>query len=826
MDSSIKNERKSENKRYIEMNMNNNKTSKQLSISSKEIGQGSQSLKSFRWTRLILLFFTFHFLSFSFFRPLSSFAQSIGSWQIYPAYTVCTYNIPVGNRIYALMESNLMAYDIDDQSITTFDWMRQLNDVTIEFIRYSEQAHRLIIIYDNGNIDLLSTENDDDVINLAQLKNSSMQNKKVNNVHIVGSLAYVCTGFGIVVIDMNEAIISKTYNLETSITACTATDTHIFAASSSGLWQGSLNDNLQDKNNWKKLNNSFSATFMEFFDGCLWAQVGNNVMISNPEVTSFSKLIQLNKATFWTNSANQLIVGNAQTTCIFNNKNDYQTITGHFTWNQLTVQGNTFWASDGYQGLQGYTLDGNTFQLTTQKIHPNSPLHNYTYHLRYSGDRLMIAGGNRHYTASSRPGTAMILESDGTWVNFDPQSVATLLPNEIYQDVTNIVNDPKDASHFYVGTTRSGIFEFKDDQCIGHDGLENSPMQSILPDVATPQYFVVGDGLQYDRDGNLWVLNCTQGRQDTTIRVMRPDGTWTGIPCPEVQAASTLDNIYFDSRGWAWITSRRMDARGIFMLDYKNTIDNSADDHRQLRGTLINQDGTSYTPDGFFCAAEDVDGSVWVGTNLGPFLIKDPTTFRNTNFNFEQVKVSRNDGSGLADYLLNGIPITAIAIDGGGRKWFGTQENGIFFISADCQEEIYHFTTENSPIPSDDIFDIVIHPSNGQVMFATDKGLCSFVSDATAPEEELDKDSIEIFPNPVEPDYNGPIIVRGLVEDCEVKITSSTGQLIFRGTSNGGTFTWNGCNTHGKRVASGIYSLIANTPDGKKAVIRKIAFIR
>ena len=789
----------------------------------KEIRLRDESIKL---TRFVLLFFFFHVLSVSFFQSSKSYAQSIGSWQIYPAYTVCTYNIPVGNRIYALMENNLMAYDTDDQSITTFDWMRQLNDVTIAFIRYSEQAKRLILIYDNGNIDLLSTENDDDVVNLAQLKNSAMQNKKVNNVQIVGSKAYVCTGFGIIVVDMDEAIISKTYNLGTSITACTTNETHIYAASAAGLWQGSLNDNLQDKNNWKKLNNSFAATFMEFFDGLLWAQVGNNVMTSNAEISSFSNRLQLNKATYWTKSANQLLMGNAQTTCIFNTKDDYQTITGSFTWNQLTLQGNTFWASDGYEGLQAYTLEDKTFQLVTQKIHPNSPLHNYTYHLRYNGDRLMIAGGNRHYTSTARPGTAMILESDGTWVNFDPQSAATLLPKEIYQDVTNIVCDPNDASHFYVGTTRSGIFEFKDDKCVGHIGLENSPMQSILPSAPAPQNFVVGDGLQYDREGNLWVLNCTQGRQDTTIRVMRPNGTWTGIPCPEVQAASTLDNIYFDSRGWAWITSRRMDARGIFMLDYKNTIDNSADDHRQLRGTLINQDGTSYSPDGFFCAAEDIDGSMWVGTNLGPFLISDPSTFRNTNFTFEQVKVSRNDGSGLADYLLNGIPITAIAIDGGGRKWFGTQENGIFFISADCQEEIYHFTTENSPIPSDDIFDIVIHPSNGQVMFATDKGLCSFVSDATAPEEELVKDSIQIFPNPVEPDYNGPIIVRGLVEDCEVKITSSTGQLIMKGISNGGTFTWNGCNAHGKRVASGIYNLIANTSDGKKAVIRKIAFIR
>lgn len=753
-------------------------------------------------------------------------AQSIGSWQIYPAYTVCTYNIPVENRIYALMESNLMAYDTEDQSITTFDWMRQLNDVSIQFIRHSDQAHRIIIIYDNGNIDLLSTENDDDVINLAQLKNSSLQNKQVNNVEIVGSKAYVCTGFGILVVDMDNAIISNTYNLETNVTACTANENSIYAASAAGLLQGLLSDNLQDKHSWNKLNTSFSATYMDFFDGVLWAQIGNNLMISNADVSSFSRLIQITNPKYWTKTADKIIVGNNQNTFIFNSKEDYQTITGTFTWNQLTVSGNTFWASDGYEGLQAYSLNDKAFQLTTSNIHPNSPLHNYSYHLRYAGDLLMVAGGNRHYTATSRPGTAMLLNSDGTWINFDPNSVAELLPNEIYQDVTNVCQDPKDADHFYVGTTRSGIFEFRRDKCIGHVGIENSPMQSILPTVANPQWFTVGDGLQYDKEGNLWVLNCTQGAQDTTIRVMRPDGSWTGIPCAEVKSAPTLDNIFFDSRGWAWITSRRMDQRGIFMLDYNNTIENSKDDYTQLRGTLVNQDGTSYSPDGFFCVAEDVDGSIWVGTNLGPFLIPDPKTFRNSNFTFEQKKVARNDGSGLADYLLNGIPITAMAIDGGGRKWFGTQENGIFFVSADSQEEIYHFTTENSPIPSNDIFDIVIHPSNGTVMFATDKGLCSFVSDATAPEEELEKDNIDIFPNPVDPDYNGPIIIRGLVENCEVKITSPTGQLIIKGVSNGGTFTWNGRNSHGDRVASGIYNVIANTEDGKKAVIRKIAFIR
>jgi hypothetical protein len=92
--------------------------------------------------------------------------------------------------------------------------------------------------------------------------------------------------------------------------------------------------------------------------------------------------------------------------------------------------------------------------------------------------------------------------------------------------------------------------------------------------------------------------------------------------------------------------------------------------------------------------------------------------------------------------------------------------------------------------------------------------------------EELTADEVYAYPNPVEPDYHGPIAIQGLVKDSEVKIISNTGQLVWSGHSTGGTFVWNGCNQRGARVASGIYHVIANTPDGNKAIVTKIAFVR
>jgi len=763
-------------------------------------------------------------------------AQQIGSWKIYPAYTISTFNEPAGHRIYSIMEGKLMAYDTDDGSITTFDWQKQLSDVTINFIRYNAESKRLIIIYDNGNIDLLSTEDDSDVINLAQLKNSTMINKDVNFVQSAGRYAYVCTGFGIVVVDMVEGIIRDSYELGLNVKSCALGKKKFFIGckssdnTKSGLWCASLEDNLKDKANWKQLNNNFQAQHMETFAGRVWIHTDAYLSVMNEEEDKWTNIqagTMRPTPQYMSVNNQQLIIGNANKILIYKNAEDAPTeLTGTFTWNNLTQRGNEYWASDGESGLQAYRLNNGEFKLTTSGIHPNSPLHDYSLYLKRVGNDILVAGGNRNYESPARTGTAMILYSDGSWTTFDGASAKKAFPNERYQDVTSVVQDPNDANHYYAGTSRSGIFEFRNAVCTGHIGLENSPLKSILPTNANPQYFVSADAITYDYEGNLWMLNCTEGKEKASIRILKNNGTWAAIPCSEIESASTIDKIMFDSRGWAWFISRRMTERGVFILNYNNTIDNTSDDRRRLFTTIINQDGTSYTPDNFFCTAEDLDGSVWVGTELGPFVARDVENFQSSNYTFEQVKISRNDGSGLADYLFNGIAIRSIAIDGAGRKWFGTENDGVYLVSEDCQEQIYHFNIDNSLLPSNLVTDILIHPTTGTVYFATGKGLCSFVSDATQPSDNLDEDEVYAYPNPVDPDYNGPIVVRGLVKDCEIKIVSPTGQLVWSGQSKGGTFTWNGRNQSGKRPASGIYTVIANTPDGEEAVATRITIIR
>ena len=193
---------------------------------------------------------------------------------------------------------------------------------------------------------------------------------------------------------------------------------------------------------------------------------------------------------------------------------------------------------------------------------------------------------------------------------------------------------------------------------------------------------------------------------------------------------------------------------------------------------------------------------------------------------FQQIKVPRDDGSGYADYLLNGVDITGIVIDGANRKWFATNDNGVYLVSSNNIEELQHFTAENSPLLSNTIESIAINEATGEVFFGTANGLCSYKSNATKPQEEMTQNEVYAYPNPVKPDYNGPINITGLAFNADVKITTSNGTLVQEGRSNGGLFTWDGCDRHGKRVASGVYMIEVATQDGRKGVVCKVAIVR
>ena len=219
-------------------------------------------------------------------------------------------------------------------------------------------------------------------------------------------------------------------------------------------------------------------------------------------------------------------------------------------------------------------------------------------------------------------------------------------------------------------------------------------------------------------------------------------------------------------------------------------------------------------------------GDIMMGTTFPSVMLPANDIDNGSNSVLQQIKVPRNDGTNFADYLLGGADINCIAVDGGNRKWFGTNGNGVYLISADNMTQLQHFLSSNSQLLSDNIEAITINDETGEVFFGTDKGLCSYMSDATATSATMNKNTVYAYPNPVKPDFTGLITVTGLTMNADVKIVTANGTLVAEGTSNGGTFTWDGCDDSGKRVASGVYMVQTATSDGKKGTVCKIAIVR
>ena len=261
------------------------------------------------------------------------------------------------------------------------------------------------------------------------------------------------------------------------------------------------------------------------------------------------------------------------------------------------------------------------------------------------------------------------------------------------------------------------------------------------------------------------------------------------------------------------------------VIDDNGTIENQTDDKFRVFKTFADPDnlGSSLNHTREYCIAQDKNGVIWLGTDVGPLLFNNPTKAFETDYTCSRVKIPRYDGTNLADYLLVTEKIKSMAIDGANRKWLGTEASGVYLMSENGQETIEHFTTSNSPLLSNDILSVAINPISGEVFFGTGQGIVSYQSDASNAGDSFG--DVHAYPNPVRENYVGVITITGLVENTQVKITDLNGNLICQTVSNGSIATWDGKDIHGRKVNTGIYLVICASADGLQSSTTKIMVI-
>lgn len=451
-------------------------------------------------------------------------------------------------------------------------------------------------------------------------------------------------------------------------------------------------------------------------------------------------------------------------------------------------------------------------------LNPGGPKYNYFFNMKMHNGRLYTVGGGWYQMDNyQRPGTIQVMNSNQEWTIYQDDITPAFASS--YRDVNAIAIDPLNENHVMVASC-SGLYEFMNGQFVKNYTQGNTDYFESAADNGSPNY-VRTDGIVYDQQGKLYCLN---SGSSTAIIMRDVAGTWSGlmdnvlIDQPNKSMRGIIGSI-IDSRGLLWFVNKHSDHPSFYAF-------NPQDETIVRFDRFVNQDGSSL---GDYvvvnCICEDLNGNIWIGTNMGPVYITT-NEMSDNSLGVIQYKVPRNDGTDYADYLLAGNEITCMAVDKAGRKWFGTNGNGVYLISADNNTQEQHFTTDNSKLLSNTIESIAINDQTGEVFFGTERGLCSYVSDATQTNTEMTKDNVWAYPNPVTPEYNGLITVTGLTLNADVKILSANGALVAEGRSNGGTFTWDGNDQKGRRVASGVYMVVTATSDGNKGTVCKIAIVR
>lgn len=462
--------------------------------------------------------------------------------------------------------------------------------------------------------------------------------------------------------------------------------------------------------------------------------------------------------------------------------------------------------------------DKSELQQLVSKLNPGGPKYNNFWYMQFANNQLYTCGGGfGHGIDTTRPGNIQVLNNK-EWTIYDDN--ITLKTGMSYVDINSLAIDPNDNNHVFAGS-RNGLYEFQEGKFINYYNNKNSLITSFMED---PEYQLVLTTM-FDHSGNLWLLNSQSYHSQSLIEYTK-DKEWVSHHRQELTETignnkptwGSMQYLMEDSRNLIWFVNNHWITPAV--VCYQPTTD-----AMNIYKTFTNQDGTSVDVTFVRYVTEDKDHNLWIATNVGPLLLP-ASEIDNESPIFTQIKVPRNDGTNYADYLLNNVDISWITIDDANRKWLGTNGNGVYLISADNLEQIHHFTSSNSPLLSDNIESMAIDSNSGEIFFGTDKGLCSYMSDATAPQEEMTKDNVWAYPNPVRPDYTGPITITGLSFEADVKITTSNGILVNQGKSHGGTYTWDRSDLKGRKVASGIYMVQTATNEGNKGTVCKIAIIK
>lgn len=743
-------------------------------------------------------------------RSLLAQNGATGTWKTHLPYKGATALAIDNNKVYVGGPSGIFTYSLFDRSVESLGKNNGLSKLSVSTLKYHDSLAMLMVVYDDCDIDLIRNGFIYNVEDIARKQVLGV--KRINHISFYRQFAYLSGTLGLIVVDLARQEIRDSYtNIGADgepVEVFTSTVFHdsVYACTSKGILRASLNSpNLADYRYWSTFTTTegsrLCATYnnklyleldsvIEVWDGLTWSAFRDNTKRRNYS-------IQIT-------SGNLIISQQDATSVLWKNGNTY------FPFTMEPVDALT--SNDGLIFYLQFTKTGlnflnSTTGTPTNGIFPNGPDGNTAAAIAVNGTDMWVAGGNARNWTLSYNFNKFYRYFNGKWTSaadFNPTGLDTV------SDIVSIAVHPS-TGNVFMGSFGRGLYELNPGTGIATAYNEtNSSLRRPPNDPNRPLNI---SGLKFDRNNNLWATNYGAV---SPLSVYTTDGQWISYNFGStLNTQYPLTDIEIDDQGRKWLVAVR--SNGLLVFDDNGTLADKTDDrYRLLRqgggsGNLPSSDVT--------CVAKDRDGEIWIGTQAGLAVLFNPSeVFEGADA--QQIII----GSGTdAAYLMGTEFINCITVDGGNRKWIGTR-NGAWLVAADGNQILKYYTTQNSNLISNNVLQIAINPVSGEVVMITDKGLISFFGDAT--EGGATHGNVFVFPNPVRPDFEGEISIRGLPEKANVKITDINGFLVYETQSNGGMATWNGRNFSGQKASTGVYLIFSSNPDGSDSMVSKILFIR
>lgn len=729
-------------------------------------------------------------------------------------------------KVFIAFEKGVAEYDLGSDEVSVWDVVNGLSDINVTSIHFSQSENALFIGYQNGNIDKLQ---DNSVTNIPAIKLAQIQgSKRIYNIIERNGFLYFATGFSIVQVDPDKDEVKNTWyptNGNEAIVDMAFIGDSVYALTETEMLRGNVNAILADVNQWNldtrvpNPNGDKYQQLVNFNDALFFLKVneiyGSDTVYQmvNHQLQFFSNLgsdleihsigelgdqISLN-----TDGAVYLFDQSLSATDIYNGFS----LGGWVSPNASVFEGSRLWMADNFRGV----LRANNLFSSTD-INISGPPKNSFYKMDWQRGKLAVAGGNLSQVFVTFNDAGVYFFEEEEWQLKDRYNMPMWQGTSLWDCIAVSIN-PVNKEQVAVGSYSKVPLSIFDESGFVVDTI--SEYNSLLEPTSLNNSWTMISDLEYDVQGNLWVLN---GYANAPLKVMTSDGQWYEYTMNTSSKNVFTKDLVIDYNGNKWMAMKGV---GMFGYNDNGTISNTGDD-KWIQ--LNSGENSGALPSNEVNAlAVDFDNEIWIGTDNGfAVLYASESAFDGVpgEYNAQRIKL---EFEGNVEYLLGSTNITDIEVDGGNRKWFGTASSGIILLSADGQEILQQFTMENSPLISDAILDLEIDHNTGELYIVTDQGLISYRSDASY--EDPDYSSATVFPNPARPEYDGPITIQGIKYDSDVKITDVAGNLIYKTTSNGGTATWNGKTLDGQDVQTGVYLIWTAPNEGKKRFVGKVLVV-